>query len=357
MEMEAGEYAMITTTTGPGSYRMKGRLEADSSAHLSQHLSRKRPVPSCVPRNLSGVLREVRPGLALAILLLLTIPATLIATELKPETLQAWDAYVHAAEARMMQRASGKAPFLWVDERPYLAQRVRAGEIAVEPAGGESPHAVPRGLIHDWVGAVFIPKASLNQVASLLDDYAKYEDIYRSTVAKARLVEQCGGYEKVTMLMAQKAFSVTGAVEIDDEVQTTKLDADRIYSLSTSTRVQEIAGYGGPHARVLPEDHGPGYVWRTSSVTRLEQSDRGVYVEMEMIGMSRGIPLAFRWLIEPVVELLPRSMLATILRETRDAVNREIASPPLNAQATVPTVPRRDATHPLRGLSARAGRR
>jgi len=100
-------------------------------------------------------------------------PAPSSAIELKPETLQAWEAYVHAAETRMMLRASGKASFLWVGERPYLAERVRAGEIVAEPADGESPHAVPLGLIHDWVGAVFIPKANLNQVTSVLDNYER----------------------------------------------------------------------------------------------------------------------------------------------------------------------------------------
>jgi hypothetical protein len=283
-------------------------------------------------------------------------PAPSSAIELKPETLQAWEAYVHAAETRMMLRASGKASFLWVGERPYLAERVRAGEIAAEPADGESPHAVPRGLIHDWVGAVFIPKANLSQVASVLGNYERYEDIYRPTVVRARLVEQTHGYQKVTMLMMQKVFSVTGAVEIDDEVQTTKLDANKVYSLSTSLRVQEITGYGGPHERVLPEDHGPGYVLRTFFVTRLEQVDRGVYVEMEMISMSRGIPLAFRWLIEPLAERLPRSILATILRDTRGAVSQEIEPPSSKAQAMAQAEPRRDVTHADRDLSAQASR-
>ena len=48
------------------------------------------------------------------------------------------------AKARMEERASGHEPFLWVDEKRDVRQRVRAGEVLVEPVGGDSPHPVPR---------------------------------------------------------------------------------------------------------------------------------------------------------------------------------------------------------------------
>jgi hypothetical protein len=263
--------------------------------------------------------RGVRPRLELAILLPLLLPALANAAELKPETLKAWDAYVCAAKMGMEKRASGQAPFLWVDEDRDLAQRVRAGEVLVGPADGESPHTVPCGLIHDWIGAVFVPKAKLDDVMGVLDDYDRYKDFYRPMVVKARLLEQTHDHQKVTLLMAQKAYSVTGAVETDDEIQIARLGADREYSLSASVRVQAIADYGQRSEHLFPEDHGPGYVWRTFSVTRLEQRDDGVYVEMEIIDLSRGIPWAFQWLIQPLAERMPRNMLRETLEETRDA--------------------------------------
>ena len=157
--------------------------------------------------------------------------------------------------------------------------------------------------------------------------------------------------------MMRKAYSVTSAVETDDEIKIARLGAGRAYSLSTSVRVQTIADYGEPSEHVLPEDHGPGYVWRTFSVTRLEQLDGGVYIEMEMIGMSRGIPLAFRWLIQPLAERLPRSMLMTTLQDTRDAVSQETKSVSLKAQAMAQAARRRrprEIVHADRGLSVQA---
>ena len=276
----------------------------------------------------------------LAILFLLMASTISSAIEPKPETLQDWDAYVWTAKMRKKQRASGQTPFLWVDEEPDLAQRVRTGEVLVGPADGESPHLVPHGLIHDWVGAVFVPKANLNQVTGVLHDYERYREFYRPMVVRARLLEQTQDHEKLTLVMMNKVFSVTGAVETDNDIHIARLGADRAYSMSTSIRVQEIADYGQSSEHTLPEDHGPGYVWRTFTVTRLEQRDDGVYVEMEMIGMSRGIPVLFRWLIQPLAERLPRTILATTLQDTRDAVSEETKPASLKAQTMAQAVTR-----------------
>jgi hypothetical protein len=280
----------------------------------------------------------VRSRPVLAMLFLLLAPALSNATELKQETLQAWDAYVRAAKLLMEQRASGQRPFLWLDEKPDRVQRVRGGEVLVAPVDSDSPHKVPRGLIHDWVGTVFLPKAKLDDVMGVLDDYERYKDFYRPMVVRSRLLEQTPNYEKVTLMMMQKALSVTAAVETDNEVHIVRLGADRAYSLSTSVRVQEIADYGQPSEHALPEGQGPGYVWRTFTISRLEQRDDGVYVETEMIGMSRGIPLAVRWLVTPLAERLSRNILLATLQDTRDAVSEEIKAASLKTQTIAQVV-------------------
>jgi hypothetical protein len=172
-------------------------------------------------------------------------------------------------------------------------------------------------LIHDWVGAVFVPKAKIENVTGVLDDYERYKYFYKPMVVRARLLEQTQDHEKVTLLMMQKVFSVTGAVETDNEVQIARVGTTRVYSMSASVRVREVADYGKPNEHALPEDQGPGYVWRTFMVTRLEQRDGGVYAELEMIAMSRGIPLAFRWLLQPLAERVPRNILLATLEDKR----------------------------------------
>lgn len=262
------------------------------------------------------------------LLLFLLHPAFLRGADLNSETLRAWDAYVRHAQERMRDCSRGQAPFLQVDETRELSERVRAGEILVEPEGGKSPHPIWRGLIHDWVGVVFVPNAKLDDVEGVLNSYERYEDYYRPMVVKSRLLEEEPNRELVRLLMIQKAYSVTAAVEADDEVNFVRLDGNRAYSLSTSIRVQEIADYGKPSAHAFPQDHGPGYIWRTFTVTRLEERDSGTYAEVEMIVLSRGIPWAFRWLVQPLTERLPRSVLGTMLRDTRAAVVDESRTAP-----------------------------
>ncbi len=267
---------------------------------------------------------QVKSRALLAILFLLLTSAVSSGMDLKPETVEAWDSSVRAAKLRMEERASGKAPFLWVDGDQDLVRQVRAGEILVEPVDGDSPHAVPHGLIHDWVGAMFIPKAKLDDVTGVLNNYAHYKDFYGPMVANSKLLDQSQDHEKVSLVMAQEAYSVTAAVETENEVDIVRPSADKEYSFSASVRLQEISDYGKPSEHVLPVDHGPGYVWRMFTLTRVEQRDGGVYVEMELMGLSRGIPWALRWLIQPLAEHLPHNILRTILTDTRDAVNKQM---------------------------------
>jgi hypothetical protein len=255
---------------------------------------------------------------ALAILILLGVTC-LNATELKQTTLQGWNSYIRTVTASMEQRANGIQPFLWVDESRDLKKRVLAGEVVAE----NHPHdKIPSGLIHHWVGAIFFPGASLEQVRSVLNDYDRYKDIYAPMIMKSKLLERSGSDEKVNLLMVGKAVGITGAVDTDDEVHSVKLDPNRMYSLSSSARTQEIANYGKSDQRLLAQDKGPGYVWRTFGVTRLEQRDGGVYLEMETVTLSRGIPWAFRWLIEPVTERLPRTIMTQTLNDTRAAAKK-----------------------------------
>src|SRR5271157_5981933 len=67
----------------------------------------------------------------------LVAPAASNGAELKDETLKAWDAYIQTANSQMGDRLHGH--FLWVDEEPDRAARVRAGEILVSSVGQKIP--------------------------------------------------------------------------------------------------------------------------------------------------------------------------------------------------------------------------
>ena len=88
------------------------------------------------------------------------------------------------------------------------------------------------------------------------------------------------------------------------------------YSVSEATRIQEIENYGEPGQHPLGEKEGNRFLWRLFSITRFEERDGGVYIELEAIALSRDIPVSVRWIVEPIVRRISRNSLTTSLRQT-----------------------------------------
>jgi hypothetical protein len=295
------------------------RLELHQDFMAKSGSTLHRPLPqSSIEPHFSHKRSGLKISAALTVLILFAVTLS-YAAELKPATLQGWNNYVRTVTSFMEQRANGTRAFLMVDESPDMKKRVLAGEAVVDTR----PHDKIRdGLIHHWVGAIYFPDASFDQVSTVLADFDHYKDIYTPMIMKSKCLERNDCVVKVNLLLVGKAAGVVGAVDTDDEVQTVRLGSDKIYSISTSIRSQEISDYGKPNEKLLPQDQGPGYVWRTFGITRLQQRDGGVYYETETVTLSRGIPWEFRWLIEPVTERLPRSIMMQTLNDLREAVKK-----------------------------------
>jgi hypothetical protein len=279
-----------------------------------------------VARHAAGILRFQKGGMAMttrtafAILLLLLSATLSKAAEPKQETLRVWDDYIRGVNASMAECAAGSRPFLWVDESPEIQRRVQHNEVVVT---NHDPRKVPAGLIHHWVGAMFVPNTPLDQVMSVLATYERYSEWYKPLITKAAVLERDGDNVKLTAVAVQKAFSVTAAVETDDEVKIVRPAPNRALITTTAVRIQEIADYGQLSEHPYPEARRPGYVWRAVVLQRLEQRDGGVYVEFETVSLSRGIPLEVRWLIKPLTDNLPRKLMLDMLNDTRAAAQQE----------------------------------
>jgi hypothetical protein len=260
----------------------------------------------------------------------LAAPSLSRGAELKPDTLAHWDAYVDAARPNL----DPATPFLWVDQKAERLQRVRDGEILVSPAGKETPKPVSSGLIHDWMGAAFLPGTKVDEVLSAVRDYDSYKDYYKPTVVDSRLLSRSGSCENYSMRVVNK--EVVGATALDMEYQTcyVKLDETRWYSITHTKRVQEVRHYGQADEQELPPDHGSGFIWRLYSVAKYEQRDGGTYVEVEAIALSRDIPLALRWAVNPIVRRVSKNSMLLSLQQTRDAVRLTEAA---NRPSKLPT--------------------
>jgi hypothetical protein len=253
-------------------------------------------------------------------IIVLLFSAGVNAASLEPTTLKAWDEYVQSASLRMEQRLISGKDFLWVEEVPDRLARVRAGEVIVSPVGPQNPKEVPHGLVHDWIGAAFIPHATLTDVLQVVREYARYKEFYKPTVADAKVIAAGETKDLFSMLLLYKSLFLKTALDTDYESCYVRLDDLREYSISRATRIQEMEEYGAPAQHALPTSEGSGVIWRLFSIARYQERDGGVYIEVEAIALSRDIPTSLRWLAEPIVRRVSRGSLSISLRQTENAV-------------------------------------
>jgi len=262
---------------------------------------------------------------AAAVLTLLVSSAAVHAAQLKQETLQAWNQYIAKAESQMAARLQPQATFLSSAESAETMARVRGGEIVVAPAT-HNPRRIADGLIHDWAGAAFIPGSNIADVFAVVRDYGRYKQYYAPLVIDSRPLGRAGAEYTFAMLMMNQSLFSKSALDGEYSESYFRVSDSRWYSVAYSTRVQQIDNFGGENEHRLPADQGSGYIWRLYTISRFEQRDGGVYVEMEVIALSRDIPISVRWLVDPIVRRVSRGSLLTSLEKTRMAVSTEIAT-------------------------------
>jgi len=248
-----------------------------------------------------------------ALAALLALPA--FAAELKPKTVEAFDRYIRETE----QRLDASKTFLWADELPERAQRIKAGEVLVQPFHTKAVNPVPNGLVHDWVGSVFIPGVTLQQVVALVQDYDRHKDVYKPEVIGSRVISHTGNDFRIFLRLLKKKV-ITVVLNSEHEVKYTPIDKTRWRSVSRTTKISEVENAGKPDEREKPPGTGEGFLWKLDSYWRFEERDGGVWLECEAVSLTRDVPTGLGWIVEPIIRDLPKESLANTLRSTRLAL-------------------------------------
>jgi hypothetical protein len=269
-----------------------------------------------------------RIGAAIFGAIALTLCAS--AAELKPKTTEAFDKYVAATEARMTQELRSGNSFLYVDALPAndlkeAYDRLKRGEILVEHRETKAPGVssdVPDGLVHHWVGLVFIPGVTLAQALPVLKDYEHRAELYKPAVTASRLISHQGDDYKIFLRLYEKKFT-TVAFNTEYDVHWGGLDQRRLYSDSISTRIAQLKNPDNPDAGEYPVGKGNGFLWRFNTYWRYEEKDGGVYLQCEAVSLTRDIPFGLAWLIKPLVTKIPRDSLNRALGRTRQVLEEK----------------------------------
>jgi hypothetical protein len=242
--------------------------------------------------------------------------------DLNPQTVGAFDEYIREAEATMEQTLHGTSPFLWSDISSERAELVRGGKVVAQSWASQGAIKVPNGLIHDWIGAAFIPATNLKKTLALIQDYNHHKNIYKPDVMASRLISHHGNDFKIYLRLLKKKI-MTVVLDTDHDVHYHSQDPTRWTCRSYTTRIAEVENAGSPKEKVLPPDTGHGFLWRLYSYWRFQEREDGVYVECRAISLTRDVPLGLGWIIEPIIQKLPQESLINTLEATRQALHAE----------------------------------
>jgi len=264
------------------------------------------------------------------------LAAPVRAEDLQPKTVEAFDHYVQLTEAQIDSESARHDPYLWVerlpeDRRAAAVAQLRAGQVVIErlntvdPGEPEKHINVPDGMIHHWIGTVFIPGATLAQTLALEEDYNHHQDYFRPDVMRSRILRHEANDFTVELRLYKKKV-ITTVLDTEHEIHYALIDSTHASSFSRTTRIQEVDNAGEKDERLEPAGHDRGFLWRMNTYWTFEQKDGGTYVECQSISLTRDIPEGLGWLIGPYVTSVPRESLTFTLATTRSAVLQRIAA-------------------------------
>jgi hypothetical protein len=244
-------------------------------------------------------------------LMLGAVPAT---GEAPAQATAAFDAYVSVVEAGLdRQHAAAEGEFL----SPVKDEaRLRRGEMVIEKLDGKE---VSGALLHHWRGTAFVAGATGAEFERLMRNFADYPRRFAPEVVSAKVLSQHGDQYQVFMRVKQKHV-ITVVMDTTYDVTFGRVDARRGYSRSRSTRVTEIADAGSPEERALGPGEEHGFLWRQNTYWSYEERDGGLYLQIESVSLSRGIPHGLGWVIGPYVQSVPRESLEFTLGRVREAL-------------------------------------
>ncbi len=240
-------------------------------------------------------------------------------TLLKPGTLRAFEAYVRKAEAEMDQTQLERSSFLWSDASSERARQIHRGQVVAQFWSGQGPVKVPDGLIHDWIGSAFLPATNLKKTLAIIQDYDNHKNIYKPEVMDSKLISHHQDDFHIYLRLLKKKI-LTVVLDTDHQVHYRSLDPTRSVCRSYTTRIAEVKNAGGPKEIVLSPDTGYGFLWRLNSYWRFQERDGGVCLECRAISLTRNIPSGLAWIIQPIIQNLPKESLIKTLESTRQAL-------------------------------------
>jgi hypothetical protein len=262
----------------------------------------------------------VAPRVVPLILAAVSAQATVRMSE---ETRKAFDNYIKQVESKMDTPALARLPEGMV--------RAANGEIVAVPfahreAGRGASVPIPEGLINHWVGAMFVPGATVERVRAVLENYGNYSQVYAPEVAESKVLKSAGEEFDVFMRLHRqvrvKALLGYGfPVEFNAKYHIRYHNSgDTLQVHSTSTRIAQVKDPKKSHTEEYEPGNDDGYLWRLQSYWRVYPGKGGVFVECEAVSLSRSVPGFVEKMVTYFTTNFPEDSMRHTLKATRAAV-------------------------------------
>jgi hypothetical protein len=233
-------------------------------------------------------------------------------------------------ESRLVAQHQSQAGFLaglGSDSAPSAEtrSRLRRGETIIENIGAGSESSIPGAMLHHWRGTAFVPGAHVADFERLMKDFNTYPQHFSPQILVARLMSQhdSNGVDRITASMRVKQKHVlTVVMDMTYDVAFARLDPQHGYSISRSTRIEEIDSAGTSKERALSPEEEHGFLWRLNTYWSCAEGDGGLYMQIETVSLTRAIPMGLAWAIKPFVESVPRESLEFTLRTAGNLLRR-----------------------------------
>jgi len=247
--------------------------------------------------------------------------------KLKSATVEAFDRYVRLTDARNDAELGHGSSLLRVDDladaqRTEAHAELKGGQVWIQRLqtrdGGATIHC-PDGMIHHWVGVVFVPGARVRDVLAVLEDYDRHAVYYAPDVERSKIESRDGDHFRV-FLRFRRHKVITVVLNTEHDVRYFHDSDARAHSRSSAVRISQVENPGKSDEREKAPGEDDGFLWRMETWWRMIEGDGGVYVQSEVVSLTRDIPTGLGWLIAPFVTSVPRESLTFTLQATRKAV-------------------------------------
>jgi hypothetical protein len=249
--------------------------------------------------------------------------------QLKSVTREAFDRYVRLSESRNDTELKAGGHRLWIDglaptERSAAYTALKRGEVQMQKLetldNGAAIHC-PGGMIHHWVGSVFILGAKVSDVLAVLEDYDHHAQYYAPDVERSKLESRDADHFRA-FLRFRRHKVITVVLDTEHDVRYFRDSESRAHSRSSATRIAQVENAGKSDEREKTPGDDDGFLWRMETWWRMVEGDGGVYVQSEVVSLTRDIPAGLGWLVGPFVTSIPKESLTFTLDATRTAVTK-----------------------------------